>query len=268
MKFFFNILEFDAICFLASLMHFATNLINLIFVFYISRHQDSIAGMVDVIITMIIFNMCVDYALQCLSNYIYVRSEIRLRTKLSLIDNLPPSRINIDVILAVNAISFYFVGPGIMASILIYISFVAYQNITMFAYLSFATFIIAFPTYRYFQWRRGRILRVRQARNKILDRHGCAKPACRHLNGHYFRRMTNFWRYDSLFGSFYVLLFTGILLYCYFNYQGGEIIWLLLVLMFIFRQSRYLFNAFIAYQENLRSLKAIELDLRENQLHG
>lgn len=204
------------------------------------------------------------YAMISLGNYIAMTSDVRMRKLLSKLHDVPSSRANNDVNLAVGAIASYVNAPARIVSIAIYAAYLFATRPSLLMWTAAAATALAYPLYRYAGWRRTRISVIRSARNRLLDSHQHRGAAYDDLIDHYGQVYRRFWRIDVLIGAIAMILIaasTVLVVLTADNSNAG--LATLLIYVLLVGQLRYLFLSFSVFQENRRSMVAIE-----NTLNG
>ncbi|WP_095587403.1 hypothetical protein [Actibacterium ureilyticum] len=203
----------------------------------------------------------VTYFTGFLSNYACAKTDIKLRQQLLQLPQIPASRANNDVSIAVGVIVFYVFAPGQTVACAIYLVQLHRLDPMAFLTLSGGVLLALLPLLGYTRWRGRMIGRVRQARNSLLDHHDAANAVkCGRLET-YRRDYLRFVVFDALLGLLFILTMIGLVFLVSDMLAAKDQLAGLALIVLILFQIRSLAVAFSLYQENRKSARAIAHDL-------
>lgn len=224
-----------------------------------ARTADAIVAIVAIAAATLLFG----YVSESLSHMIGMRSDIRLRRLLMGVKGVASSRANNDVPLAIGGVFFYITAPGAVISIVIYLVFLVDRSPVVTIFLVAALLLSAWPLYRYYRWRTERISRIRAARNRLLDEHGSDPAEYASLLSDYERHYVDFWRWDVGLGAIPVLtVAASFALIVAVSPPGPQALATFIVYALLAEQIKSLFLSYTIFQENKRSMRAIDNDLK------
>lgn len=256
-----RVLEWDIWMVLTSALHILLTGVNIFAASVISdsaRTADAIIAIVAIAAATLLFG----YISESLGHMIGMRSDIRLRRLLMMVTGVASSRANNDVPLAIGGVLFYISAPGAIVSIMIYLVFLIDRSPVVTTFLVAALTLAAWPLYRYYRWRTERISRIRAARNRLLDEHGTDAAQYATLLGEYERHYTDFWRWDVGLGAIPVLMVAAsFAVIIAVSPTSQQALAAFIVYALLADQIKSLFLSYTVFQENKRSMNAIDDDL-------
>lgn len=206
----------------------------------------------------------INYALEAISNYRELATDIRLRRTLAQSKDVKSSIVNNDINISIGVIHFYAFVPGIVFSIIVYLIFIAMSSVHIFYAFILALMLLYFPIKKYVDWRGEKIQLIRTQRNRLLDDYDyTSENYCKLIDG-YSDVYKNFWKRDVSIGLVFVSLI-ALSIYCvyYFTSSSENRLATLAVYLLLVSQIRSLVLSLSLFQENKRSVSAVEAHIQK-----
>ena len=206
----------------------------------------------------------INYALEAISNFRELATDVRLRRTLSVLEDVKPSLVNNDIKIAIGVIHFYAYAPGNVFAIFVYLAFVAVTSVPVFIAIILFVGLLLYPVRRYTLWRGNRIQQIRAERNSLLDDNKIHFNEYIKIIDRYEQVYKDFWRIDVAVGFLFILaiIFSIFQLYFMIPENQGRL-GILAVYLLLIAEVRSLVLNLSVYQENKRSVDAIEINLRK-----